>query len=190
MKIKVILVGAYAPNHSPTNNTIGIGYRKPDGSFVQPYMFKEDLINFKKLTTHEIIVMGRNTWEAIGSKPLPDRINVVISRNPNFKAEGAKVFRSIQEVVDSFRSVEQVYFIGGATILEELVKYFRVDEYIITYVHKYMYHSDGSDGHLIQFRLFLEDYMKKSSKFFHGYNYIDSKEYDCTIAHYIHKDSL
>lgn len=190
MKIKVILVGAYAPNHSLSNNTLGIGYRKLDGSFVQPYMFKEDLINFKKLTTHEIIVMGRNTWEAIGSKPLPDRINVVISRNPDFKAEGAKVFRSIQEVIDYFKDAEQVFFIGGATILEELIKYFRVDEYIITYVHNYMHYSDYPEGYLITFRLFLENYIKKSSKFFHGYNYIDSKEYDCTIAHYIHKDSL
>ena len=190
MKIKVILVGAYAPNHSPTNNTIGIGYRKPDGSFVQPYMFKEDLINFKKLTTHKIIVMGRNTWEAIGSKPLPDRTNVVISRNPDFKAEGAKVFHSIEDAITYFKGAEQIYFIGGTTLLEELVKHHKVDEYIITFVQEYMYYFDYSDGQLITYRFFLDDYIKKSSKFFRGYNYIDNREHDCSIAHYIHKDSL
>ena len=190
MKIKVILVGAYAPNHSISNNILGIGYRKLDGSFIQPYMFKEDLINFKELTKHQIIVMGRNTWEAIGSKPLPDRTNVVISRNPDFKAEGAKVFHSIEEVITYFKGAEQVFFIGGAAILEKLIKNHRVDEYIITFVHEYMYYSDYSDGYLITFKLFLENHIKKSSKFFRGYNYMDNKEHDCTIAHYIHKDSL
>lgn len=190
MKIKVILVGGYAPNHTPERPAIGIGYRNLDGSFSQPYMFKEDLINFKKLTTHNVIVMGRNTWEAIGSKPLPDRTNVVISRNPDFKAEGAKVFHSIEDAITYFKGAEQIYFIGGTTLLEELVKHYKVDEYIITFVQEYMYYSDYSDGQLITCRLFLDDYIKKSSKFFGGYNYIDNREYGCSIAHYIHKDSL
>jgi dihydrofolate reductase len=190
MKIKVILVGGYAPFHTPEKPAIGIGYRNIDGSFSQPYMFKEDLINFKKLTTHNVIVMGRNTWEAIGSKPLPDRTNVVISRNPDFKAEGAKVFQSIDEAITYFKGAEQIYFIGGTTLLEELVKHHKVDEYIITFVQEYMYLSDYLDARLITCRLFLDDYIKKSSKFFRGYNYIDNKEHDCSIAHYIHKDSL
>ena len=50
----------------------------------------EDLKNFKKLTTNKAVVMGRKTFESIG-KPLPNRLNIVLTRDQNFHPEGVKV---------------------------------------------------------------------------------------------------
>ena len=54
------------------------------------FQLKEDMKNFKKLTTGNIVIMGRKTYESIG-KPLKDRINIVISRSDN-KDEGNLIF--------------------------------------------------------------------------------------------------
>jgi dihydrofolate reductase len=73
-----------------------------------------DLKRFKQLTLGHPVIMGRKTFESIG-KPLPGRENVVITRNPNFKAEGITIVRSLDEVLKKF-SGQDVFIIGGAEI--------------------------------------------------------------------------
>ena len=57
-----------------------------------------DLKHFKAITTGHAVVMGRKTYESIG-RPLPNRTNIVISRNADFKAEGCLVVNSLEEAI-------------------------------------------------------------------------------------------
>ncbi|MDQ1085921.1 dihydrofolate reductase [Siphonobacter sp. SORGH_AS_1065] len=72
----------------------------------------DDLKQFKKITSGHTIVMGRKTYESIG-KPLPNRTNVIITRNPAYQAEGCLVVTSLQEAMEKDTDI---YVIGGAEI--------------------------------------------------------------------------
>jgi len=88
----------------------------------------EDLRRFKQITTDNIIVMGRKTWDSLGSrKPLPNRMNIVVSRCPcwetmdNVKPDAiitpSDFFESIVTLHDEHPDKE-IYFIGGKQVLE------------------------------------------------------------------------
>ena len=96
-----------------------------------PWHLPEDLKHFKNTTTGHPIIMGRNTWVSLG-KALPNRRNIVVSRNPEFKAEGAEVFYSLEDAIDACSGNEKVFIIGGAQIYEEALAY--ADKLIITEV--------------------------------------------------------
>lgn len=78
-----------------------------------------DLKRLRALTTSHPIIMGRKTYESIGC-PLPNRTNIVISRNPDFVASGCTVVPSLEAALDSARSIEQeeIFIFGGAAIYE------------------------------------------------------------------------
>jgi len=83
-----------------------------------PWHFSEDLKLFKRITTGNIILMGRKTYQSIG-RPLPNRKNVVISQNKDFKvAEGIELYSSLEEPLNKYRD-ENLFIIGGATIYEQ-----------------------------------------------------------------------
>lgn len=90
----------------------------------------EDLKNFKKITTGKMIVMGRKTFESIG-KPLPNRSNVVITRDENFKPEGVIVVNDPMMVFDLALEAEEdlgvddfeMMVIGGGEIFNIFMPY-------------------------------------------------------------------
>jgi dihydrofolate reductase len=96
-----------------------------------PWHLPEDLKHFKNTTLGCPIIMGRNTWVSLG-RPLPGRRNIVVSRNPEFKAEGAETFTSLEDAIDACSDVEKAFIIGGAQIYDEALMY--VDKLIITEV--------------------------------------------------------
>lgn len=77
-----------------------------------------DLKHFKELTTGHTILMGRKTWDSLPKKPLPNRRNIVISRNKNFRAEGAESFSSPDEALKNIGAGEEVFIIGGEQIYQ------------------------------------------------------------------------
>ena len=79
-----------------------------------PWRLSADLQNFKKLTGGNSIIMGRKTWDSLG-RPLPNRQNIVISRNPEFSAEGCESATSLEAAVE-LADRDQTYIIGGAQI--------------------------------------------------------------------------
>ena len=84
----------------------------------------EDLKNFKKITTGKTVIMGRKTFESIG-KVLPNRRNIVLSRQTGKKIQGAEVFHSLEEVMNLFEnSSEEVFIIGGADLYDEMMSKF------------------------------------------------------------------
>ena len=75
---------------------------------------KDDLLNFKNITSNSTIVMGRKTFESIG-KALPNRRNIVLSRNKKIEIENCEVFNSIEDVLRISKK-ERVIIIGGEEI--------------------------------------------------------------------------
>lgn len=82
----------------------------------------EDLKNFKKLTLNSIVVMGRKTYESIG-KPLPKRLNVILTKDKDFKADGCLVYNNIEDVIKDFSKEPQVFIIGGGEIYKQFLPY-------------------------------------------------------------------
>ena len=82
-----------------------------------PWHLPEDLKWFKKLTTGNVIIMGRKTWESIG-KPLPNRESIVVSRGASIDTPGIRTVRSLAEI-DSAKDPRDYFIIGGAQLFEE-----------------------------------------------------------------------
>jgi dihydrofolate reductase len=78
-----------------------------------PWRLPDDLRRFKALTMGKPILMGRRTWESIG-RPLPGRSNLVMTRDPSFRAEGAIVVHSLDEALALAQ--DELMVIGGAEI--------------------------------------------------------------------------
>ncbi|MHC1702979.1 MAG: dihydrofolate reductase [Tenuifilaceae bacterium] len=78
----------------------------------------EDLKRFKSLTLGHHIIMGRKTYESIG-KPLPGRVNIVISRQENLNIEGCKIAKSIEEALEIAKNDSEVFIIGGGEIYQQ-----------------------------------------------------------------------
>ena len=98
-----------------------------------------DMKNFRQLTTGNVVIMGRKTLESFpGQKPLPDRVNIVITSRPDYRVEGALIVHSVKEAVETARSYEdkEIYVIGGSQIYGQLLPY--CDEAIVTRIdHSY-----------------------------------------------------
>lgn len=82
------------------------------------YWLPNDLKRFKALTTGHTIVMGRKTFESLPKGALPNRRNVVVSRQ-NISFPGAEVFPSLEAALQSCAAGEDIYIIGGATVYEQ-----------------------------------------------------------------------
>lgn len=83
-----------------------------------PWHLPADLAHFKRLTTGHPILMGRKTYESIG-KPLPNRTNIVITRQTDFQANGCLVAHSLQAAFDLCSTDDEIFIIGGAEIYRQ-----------------------------------------------------------------------
>jgi dihydrofolate reductase len=83
-----------------------------------PWSLPAELKHFKEVTMGRPILMGRKTYESIG-RILPGRTNIIVSRNSNYKAEGAIVVSSIDEALNAVANEEEVFIIGGEAIYNE-----------------------------------------------------------------------
>ena len=94
----------------------------------------EDLKHFQHLTTGNTVIIGRRTWESL-PKPLPNRLNLVITRNPDFKATGGMVVGSLSEAlkIAENEGYETAYVIGGAQIYRQSIEI--ADELVVTYLN-------------------------------------------------------
>ncbi|MFQ1846914.1 type 3 dihydrofolate reductase [Aeromonas veronii] len=87
-----------------------------------PWHLPADLAHFKRVTLGKPILMGRKTFESIG-RPLPGRRNLVISRNPDYQAEGIEVVGSVEAALALLAgsSVEELMVIGGGHLYAEML---------------------------------------------------------------------
>lgn len=92
-----------------------------DGNLI--FNIKDDMKFFREATTNHTVVMGRKTYKSLSS-PLKNRVNAVISRNPDLSDKRVLWFSSVNEAYDSFKdSKEEIFIIGGGTIYKSFLPY-------------------------------------------------------------------
>ncbi len=120
--MKIVIISAIAQN-----GVIG----RSNGEM--PWHVKEEFQHFKKTTLGYPIIMGRITFETLG-KPLKDRLNVVITNQPDYKLpyEEVKIFRTLTEAVEAVSKTnpEKIFIIGGGQVYHQAIDF--ADEMIIS----------------------------------------------------------
>ncbi|TSC59739.1 MAG: dihydrofolate reductase [Parcubacteria group bacterium LiPW_15] len=84
------------------------------------WRISEDLKRFKELTTWHPIIMGQKTFESIG-RPLPNRVNIILSRQPDYQKDGCFVCSSLEEALEAARNTgaEEIFVIGGGEVYRQ-----------------------------------------------------------------------
>ncbi len=103
MKLSLIVAMA-------TNRVIGLNNQ-------MPWHLSADLKRFKTITMGSTLLMGRKTFESIG-RPLPNRTNIIISRNLAYQQAGCLVFNSLEQALASVADEQEVFVIGGSALYE------------------------------------------------------------------------
>ncbi len=94
-----------------------------------PWHLPADLAHFKSTTMGKPILMGRRTHESIG-RPLPGRLNIVITHNRNYTAEGCSVVHSLEQAIEAASGHEEIMIIGGAELYRQALP--RVERLYLT----------------------------------------------------------
>ena len=83
-----------------------------------------DLKRFKELTSGSVVVMGRKNFESLPEKfrPLPNRTNVVLTRDTSWSQEGVLVMHSVEEILEKYRNENSLWIIGGAEIYKQFLE--------------------------------------------------------------------
>lgn len=87
-----------------------------------PWKLSDDLALFKQTTDGKPIIMGRHTWESLPKRPLPGRQNIIITRNWEYAAEGARVYSNLNAAINSAKAIaarngeQEVFIIGGESL--------------------------------------------------------------------------
>lgn len=92
-----------------------------------------DLKYFKQLTTDATVIMGKNTFLSLPRRPLPNRRNIVLTRDTAFAYENTEVAHSIEELRLMLHEQENVFIIGGGKVYEQFLPI--VDKLYITHIH-------------------------------------------------------
>lgn len=98
-----------------------------------PWRIAEDMKRFKALTVGKTVVMGRKTWDSLPRKPLPDRANIVVTRQTGWSAAGAVTASSLDDALDKAGNADDVMVIGGGEIYRAALA--RADRIELTEVH-------------------------------------------------------
>ncbi|HAA16280.1 MAG TPA: diacylglycerol kinase [Cytophagales bacterium] len=96
-----------------------------------------DLKHFKGHTKGHMLVMGRKSFESMGMGGLPGRLNMIVTRNREYTAEGCLVFHAVEEALEMAQAHRQkeVYILGGGEIYRQALDKDLVDRLVITEVH-------------------------------------------------------
>lgn len=119
-KLKITLIVA-----ATENNVIGKVNK-------MPWHLPNDLKYFKKNTLEHSVVMGRKTFESLG-KPLPDRRNIILTRDMTAKSDDVDIANSFQEVLNYCRDEREIFVIGGGEIFKQTLPF--ADKILLTRLH-------------------------------------------------------
>jgi len=108
----------------------GIGYKNKLLVHLPP-----DLKHFKKITTGHAVIMGQTTYESMGGA-LPNRTNIILTNDENFKAPGCVILYSLDDALAYIAKSDEdeIFFIGGASVYRQSIKY--ADKLYLTVIDK------------------------------------------------------
>ena len=86
-----------------------------------PWKLPSDMKWFRQQTLGKPILMGRRTFESFGARPLPERTNIIVTRDRDYQAEGAVVVHSIEAALQAAGEVEEIMIIGGASFYAQML---------------------------------------------------------------------
>jgi dihydrofolate reductase len=100
-----------------------------------PWRLPDEFRHFKRTTVGHHVIMGRRTWESQGCKPLPDRVNVVVTSRRDYTAPGAHVVHSLDAALRLARDAgeDEAFVIGGTALFAEALPI--ADRMYLTRVH-------------------------------------------------------
>lgn len=118
------------------------------------YHIKNDSSNFKSITSGNVVIMGRKTFESLPKKsPFPNRVNIIITSDENYCVEASEnvyIVHSVKDAVEMSKSLfsdKEVFVIGGESIYKQFLNSGEVSEMFLTIVHD---ETDG-DTHFPQY---------------------------------------
>ena len=136
-----------------------------------------DLKHFKSLTSGHPIIMGRKTFESVG-RPLPNRTNIVVTRDQNWNAEDIEIASSLQKAIEAAKKIDDdIYILGGRRIIKKKIEF--TDVLYITEVHHefdgdtYFPEIDSDEWEEVE----REDF-KKDEKHLYAYSFVTYKRAD------------
>jgi dihydrofolate reductase len=91
----------------------------------------KDLKHFKEITSGKTVIMGRKTFESIG-RPLPNRRNIIITRDKEYNTEGIEIVYSLIDAIEKVKSENESFIIGGAEIYKQAIN--KADKLYITHI--------------------------------------------------------
>jgi len=132
------------------------------------WYISEDMERFKKLTMNKVVIMGRKTYESLPEKfrPLPNRINIIITKNRAWTPLGCTICHSIEEAIDKAKEFnKEIFIIGGASIYQQGIKY--TDKLYLTLIDKIYPEADAFFPDYSRFTKVIseEDYNSKDYAF-------------------------
>jgi dihydrofolate reductase len=149
---RVVLVAAVAAN-GVIGNGGGIPWRIP-----------EDMAHFRRVTTGNTVVMGRKTFDSIG-RPLPGRLNIVVTRQPGWSHDGVFVAGSLEGAVALAQGLDgDIMVIGGGQIYAEALSL--ADGQVLTEVHQ----SPDGDAHYPSFS--GDEWRETKREAYDGYDFV------------------
>ncbi|MBA0922457.1 MAG: dihydrofolate reductase [Nitrosospira sp.] len=120
MKPKIAIIAAVAPG-----GIIGSENR-------MPWYIPRDLKNFRRITSGHPVIMGRKTFESLRSRALPNRKNIVITRDLNYKAFNCEVTHSLEEAIEISINTDRIFIIGGGQLYAAAIQF--ADEIYLTQI--------------------------------------------------------
>jgi dihydrofolate reductase len=100
-----------------------------------PWRLPDDMAWFRRHTTGKPCLMGRKTYDSLPARfrPLPGRLNIVVTRNADYEAPGAVVVHSVEDALRAAGEVEEIIVVGGADLFRRLMPV--VDRLYLTRIH-------------------------------------------------------
>lgn len=155
--------------HLPTR---GIGFEGQipwkipgDQKFFQYITTMRDIVNvMKKPQAKNAIIMGRLTWKSIGSKPLPNRLNVIVSQTENYEGINTRTFKSLKDALENLsldEEVDEIIVIGGSRMYEEAMTYEECNTLYITELSSIKVDPDNLINFDVKFPPIPSDYEKE-----------------------------
>jgi dihydrofolate reductase len=105
-----------------------------------PWKLPNDMKRFKELTTGHTVIMGRKTFESLPNGALPNRTNIVITRNKAVQFKNCILFDNLQEAIKKYSTQGNIFIIGGASIYSQAMDL--ADKLYITLVHHSFENAD------------------------------------------------